>query len=168
MENVTGPLSVADLARYLSAPRSLAEIAADGVHYQLPATRSGIGGHTTDPQHAALAIAAEQGRVLRGGKAGQASVRVLTALARRGYLQLVAHPGSRRSNWSHGVITPAGRRELARLDAEQARRVEQESRLARALTPATTPSTAADPFAMCRDHQAELFDRIDAAFAVSS
>lgn len=148
----------------LTAPRSLAEIAADGVHYQLPATRTGIGRPSSPAEHRALAVAAEQGRVLRGGKPEQAPVRVLTALARRGYLQLVAHPGTRRSNWSHGVITPAGRRELARLDAEQAEQVEQESRLARALAPAS-PAAAADPFAIFRDSQADLFDRIEAAFA---
>jgi hypothetical protein len=38
--------------------------------------RHGLGRPVTDPQHRALATAAGQGRVLRGGKDGQAPVRV--------------------------------------------------------------------------------------------
>jgi len=71
----------------------------------------------TDPQHRALTAAARGGAVYRGGKPGQAPVGVLTALARKGWLELTAKEGTRRSNWAYGTITEAGRVELARLDA---------------------------------------------------
>jgi hypothetical protein len=101
------------------APATLAELARQGTHYQVAPLASGTAS-VTDPQHRALAIAAELGRVLRGGRADQAPVKTLAALARRGLLTLVAHPGPRKTNWAFGRITDAGRRELARLDAELA------------------------------------------------
>src|SRR5215471_17369663 len=65
----------------------------------------------------AAAADARGGAVYRGGKPGQAPVGVLTALARKGWLELTAKEGTRRSNWAYGTITEAGRVELARLDA---------------------------------------------------
>jgi len=136
-----------------AAPATLAELARLGVHYQIRPTARGLGGPVSDPQHRALAVAAEQGRVLRGGKSGQASVRVLTALARQGLLVLTAFPGARAANWAYGEITEPGRRVLARLDAETGRTSEPQ--------PTTT---AADPFAMCRGATSAEFDAIEALF----
>lgn len=124
-----------------AAPRSLAEIAGDGIHFQLPPPRHGIAGHISDPQHRALAIASDTGRVPRGGKTGQAPMRVLTALARRGLLVLTAHPGPRRANWAYGRITEAGRRELARLDAAHTDRTTRKTAVDRVLN--FTPAAAA-------------------------
>jgi hypothetical protein len=99
------------------APAMRAEMARFGTHYQVRPLRNGSAGQVTDPQHQALAFAAEHGRVLRGGKPGQAPVKTLTALARRGLLTLTPFSGYRRSNWAFGQLTAAGTRELARLDA---------------------------------------------------
>jgi hypothetical protein len=63
------------------APTTLAELARRGTHYQVAPLASGTAS-VTDPQHRALAIAAELGRVLRGGRVDQAPVKTLAALAR--------------------------------------------------------------------------------------
>lgn len=107
----------------------------------------------SDPQHRALATAARDGRVYRRR---QHPVRVLAALARKGFLALTAHPGSRRANWAYGEITPAGERELARLDRAAD---EQPARAANATPPRR------DPFAIFRDPINDVFDRIDTALA---
>lgn len=124
------------------APATLAEMARQGTHFQVRSPRAGLARPTSEAEHRALAVAAEAGRVLRGGRAGQAPVRTLVSLSRRGLLTLDAAPGSRRSNWSHGVLTEAGRWELARLDAEQERRRDFETARDRALS-FTTAATAA-------------------------
>lgn len=71
-------------------------------------------GEPSDPQMRALHLADIHGRVYRGGKTDQVTVRVLTAAARKGLLRLTAHPGSRRSNWAYGELTDQGRVTLAR------------------------------------------------------
>jgi hypothetical protein len=134
-----------------AAPATLAELTRLGTRQQLAPPQYGQCGPFSDPQHRALAIAAECGRVYRGGKADQSPVRVLIALARRGLLNLTAHPGPRAANWAYGRITDLGRRTLAWLDAETGRTIE----------PAASD---ADPFAMCRDSASAEFDAVAALF----
>jgi hypothetical protein len=83
--------------------------------------------NVSNAQHRALATAAVLGRVERGGAEGQESVKTLRALNRKGFLRLVMKPGTRKSNIDYGVLTPAGERELERLDdvAEQTERHER-------------------------------------------
>lgn len=62
----------------------------------------------SDPVLHALLVASRTGKICRGGGAGEASVSVLNAAARRGLLRLTAHPGTRLSNWAFGELTNAG------------------------------------------------------------
>lgn len=145
----------------ITARTPLDDLAHLGERRQVPPTAAGAQfAPVTDPQHIALRVAATTGHVQRGGGPDQASIRTLNALARKGYLELVAHPGPRRANWAYGLITDAGRRELARLDRAQA---EQETRRRNA-TPRQQDDAAA-LFAACRDPQTDLFDVIEAVFA---
>lgn len=117
-------------------PRTLDVLAHLGEHHQVAPTMAGT--HltkVTDPQHRALQIAEDNGAVHRGGKPGQAPGPVLKALGRKGYLRLTAHPGTRRHDWAYGEITPAGRRELARLNEAAAEQVRMQA--IRAGQPAT-------------------------------
>ncbi|GAA0719282.1 hypothetical protein Drose_05615 [Dactylosporangium roseum] len=90
----------------------------------------------SDPGHTALAVAEMYGRVERGGKAGQASVKVLTALAKRGYLALTYQTGRRdaRRVVTGGTITGPGRTRLNQLTAAEREVAEHAARLATALT----------------------------------
>jgi hypothetical protein len=101
----------------------------------------------TDPQHTALVVAEMTGRVERGGKTGQVSVRVLTALAKRGYLELVYQVRTdARKVPIAGRITGPGRIRLAELTAADRETAEYAARLAANLTfdqPATSPTTVA-------------------------
>jgi hypothetical protein len=102
----------------------------------------------TDPQHTALAVASVAGRVERGGKVGQASVRTLTALAKRGLLTLTYEQGrpDARKVVTGGVITSPGRTRLAQLTAADRGLAEYTARLAANLAfdaqPAKTPVAA--------------------------
>lgn len=103
-----------------TAPVTLADLAERGEHRQVRPTMAGAQlADVTDAQHRALATAEALGRVRRGR--GGESVTTLKALARKGLLTLSMRPG-RRYDVDYGVITEAGRRELARLDAEAAER----------------------------------------------
>lgn len=125
----------------------LDQLAATGHQHQARPTMAGAHlAPVSDPQHFALHIAAVHGRVNRGGREGQAPVRVLTALARKGFLRLTAHPGPRTSNWAYGEITEAGRRELARLDAIAADTARREA----AHRPYVAITRQVDPFALCQ------------------
>jgi hypothetical protein len=107
-------------AEAMAAPlRELAEL---GVRRQVPPTMAGAHlAKVSDPQHRALATAAVCGAVRRGGRDGEESVRTLMALARKGLLELHYEPGrGRRRVVEYGTLTPAGARELARLDRAQA------------------------------------------------
>jgi len=131
MQHPTGPWSIDQMRAHLNPPASLAVLAQTGTPRQIRPTMAGA--HLADlpnPQHRALATAATLGRVQRG-KGGE-PLPVLRALARKGLLTLVPPPG-RRFDVDHAVITPAGVRELARLDREAAERVEQSARVAKAL-----------------------------------
>lgn len=135
MQHPTAPWTLAQMRAHLNPPASLAILAKVGTPRQVQPTMAGAHVATvTDPQHRALATAATVGRVQRG-KGGE-SVTTLKALARKGLLTLVPPPGGRRFDVDHAVITPAGERELARLDAEAAVRSAREARLARVLAAA--------------------------------
>ncbi|GGM52452.1 hypothetical protein ACFFX1_55565 [Dactylosporangium sucinum] len=90
----------------------------------------------SDPGHTALAVAELTGSVARGGHAGQASIKVLTALAKRGYLQLTYQAGRRdaRKVVTGGVLTNAGRIRLAQLTTDEREAAEHAARLATALS----------------------------------
>jgi hypothetical protein len=165
---VSDPYTVVDGVLTLApapAPATLAQMARLGVHHQVRPPKYRLTGPISDPQHFALHIAAVNGRICRGGRDGQAPVRVLTALARKGYLNLTAHPGARRSNWTYGQITDAGRRELARLDAQHAEQVRRQA--ARAPKRPASITGMADPFALCRDNDSAALDAAAAAFTTS-
>lgn len=131
MQQPTGPWTLTQLRQHLNPPASLAVLAKVGAPRQARPTMAGAHlAHVSDPQHRALATAASLGQVTRG-KGGE-SVATLKALARKGLLTLVMRPG-RRFDVDHAVITPAGARELARLDREAAERSEREARLTRVL-----------------------------------
>jgi hypothetical protein len=98
----------------------------------------------TDPQHTALAVASVVGRVERGGKVGQASVRTLTALAKRGLLTLTYEqdrPDARKVV-TGGVITSPGRTRLAQLTAADRELAEYAARRAANLA-INVPATVA-------------------------
>lgn len=106
----------------------LRALAAQGTPRQVAPTMAGAHlANVTDPQHRALATAATVGRINRGR--GGESVATLKALARKGLLTLHMRPG-RRYDVDHATITPAGERELARLDAERQRQDETARRAA--------------------------------------
>ena len=110
----------------------LAALAALGTRRQIRPTHAGAQlADTTIAGWIALAIADRNGRVERGGKAGQAQVKTLTALARKGFLTLTAKPGTRATNWAYGEITPAGRRELERIRTQRATAAQLADALAR-------------------------------------
>jgi hypothetical protein len=75
------------------------------------------------------------GRVGRGGKPGQASVKTLTALARRGYLDLTYQNGRRDACKvvTGGTLAGPGRTRLAQLTAAEREAAEFAARLAVAL-----------------------------------
>lgn len=99
------------------SPATIADTVPTGTHRQVAPTMAGAQlADTTDPQHRALATAAVLGRVERGGRDGQESVKTLKALARHGFIKLIMRPG-KRYDVAYGVITTKGERELARLDA---------------------------------------------------
>lgn len=116
--------------------------------------------HLSQPQQRALCTAARKGRVHRGGRTGQFPVTVLTALARKGLLTLVARPGTRAANWSYGTPTRAGMRTAAQLDPQ--------------ITATTTPPVPtalayqiSDPFALVRDDWTRCADQLDRTFATA-
>lgn len=110
---------------------SLAVLAEQGAPRQVRPTMAGAHlADVTDPQHRALATAATLGRVERGGGATQESVSTLKALARKGLLRLVMKPG-KRHDVAYGLLTPAGERELTRLDAAAAEKAKHTALLAR-------------------------------------
>lgn len=112
--------AVLALAEADAKPVTLASLAGQGRHRQVRPTVAGAQlADVTDAQHRALATAATLGRVIRGR--GGESVTTLKALARKGLLELVMRPG-RRYDVDYAVITGAGERALARLDAEAAER----------------------------------------------
>lgn len=115
---------------------------------RLAPVAKGTATKVTDPQHTALAVAALCGSVQRGGHEGQASVKTLTAMAKRGYLQLTYETGRRdaRKVVTGGTITGAGRTRLAELTAADRETAEYAARLQAALTfdqPANTAPVAA-------------------------
>jgi hypothetical protein len=122
--------------------------AAEPTTVKLAPVAKGTATKVSDPQHTALGVAAINGRVERGGKPGQYSVKVLTALAKRGLLDLTYQTGRRdaRKVVTGGTLTGAGRIRLAQLTADERDAAEQAARLAAALTfdaqPATTPIAA--------------------------
>jgi hypothetical protein len=100
--------------------RSLVDTVPAGQHRQIAPTMAGAHlAAVTNPQHIALAVAAECGLVLRGGGPDEASVATLKSLARKGLLRLTMKPNTR-YDVDFGVITPAGRRELDRLNTAAA------------------------------------------------
>lgn len=111
---------------------------------KLAPVAKGTATKVSDPQHTALVVAEINGRVERGGKVGQASVKVLTALAKRGYLTLAYEQGRRdaRRVVTGGVITPAGCIRLAQLTDAEREAAEHAARLATALN-VTTPTPIA-------------------------
>ncbi|MFY1656925.1 hypothetical protein [Micromonospora sp. WMMD1274] len=110
---------------------SLAVLAEMGEQRQARPTMAGAHlADVTDPQHRALSTAAAFGRVHRGGGTYRESVATLRALARKGLVRLHMRPG-RRYDIDHATITAAGERELARLDAEAARREQHTALLVR-------------------------------------
>lgn len=114
---------------------------------RLAPAAKGTATKVTDPQHTALVVAEMTGRVERGGKTGQVSVRVLTALAKRGYLDLVYQVRTdARKVPIAGRITGPGRIRLAELTATDRETAEYAARLAANLTfdqPANTAPVAA-------------------------
>ncbi|GAA2347446.1 hypothetical protein [Dactylosporangium salmoneum] len=117
-------------------PAPAAEVIPAAPVVRLAAAAKGTATKVTDPQHTALVIALMNGRVERGGKEGQFNVRVLTALAKRGYLDLTYQAGRRdaRKVVTGGTITPAGRTRLDQLTAAERQAAERAARLATALT----------------------------------
>lgn len=108
-----------------AAPVTLASLARQAMPRQVAPTMAGAQlAAVTGTQHRALATAATLGRVQRGR--GGESVATLNALARKRLVTLVMKPG-RRYDVDYAVITQAGERELARLDAEAA----EKARIAR-------------------------------------
>jgi hypothetical protein len=95
----------------------------------------------SDPGHTALVVAAMNGRVERGGKEGQVGVKTLTAMAKRGYLQLTYETGRRdaRKVVTGGTLTGPGRIRLAQLTCAEREAAEFAARLAATLNP-TTPA----------------------------
>jgi hypothetical protein len=111
---------------------------------KLAAVAKGAQTKVTDPQHTALAVAAFCGRVERGGHEGQASVKTLTALAKRGHLDLTYQQGRRdaRRVVTGGTITGPGRTRLAQLTAADRELAEYAARLAANLAFDAQPTTA--------------------------
>jgi hypothetical protein len=99
---------------------------------KLPAAAKGSQTKVSDPQHVALAVAALNGRVNRGGQPGEFNVRVLTALARRGYLRLTYQEGRSDSRQivTGGTLTNPGRIRLDQLTADERAEAEKAARLA--------------------------------------
>lgn len=99
---------------------------------RLAPVATGTATKVSDPQHTALAVAAFCGSVQRGGHEGQASVKTLTAMAKRGYLQLTYETGRRdaRKVVTGGTITGPGRTRLAELTAADRKAAEYAARLA--------------------------------------
>lgn len=100
----------------------------------------GVQTKVSDPGHTALVIAEMNGLVERGGKPGQYSVRVLTALAKRRYLTLTYETGRRdaRKVVIGGTISASGRVRLGQLTAAERAAADFDARLAAALNPATS------------------------------
>lgn len=117
---------IIEATRALSAPAQparnpLDELAQHGVRRQVHPNLNTPGVDLPDAQFHALDVSIRNGRVYRGGKPGQATVVVMNALAKRGYLELTAKPGSRGWNWRYGEHLPAGyiawQREKARRES---------------------------------------------------
>jgi hypothetical protein len=121
---------------------------AESTPVRLAPAAKGTATKVSDPQHTALAVAAFCGSVQRGGHEGQASVKTLTAMARRGYLQLTYQTGRRdaRKVVTGGTITGPGRTRLAELTAADRELAAYTARLQAALTfdqPTNTAPVAA-------------------------
>jgi hypothetical protein len=101
----------------------------------LPAPAKGTATKVSDPAHTILAVAALNGFVQRGGQPGQGDVRLLTSLAKRGYLALQYETG--RSDLRKVVvgatITRAGRVRLAELTAADREAAERAAAIAHVL-----------------------------------
>lgn len=101
----------------------------------LPAPAKGTQTKVSDPAHTILAVAATAGFVRRGGQPGQGDVRLLTSLAKRGYLTLAYETG--RSDLRKVVvgatITRAGRIRLAELTAADREAAERAAAIAHVL-----------------------------------
>lgn len=121
----------------------VAKYPAPPVQRLAPAAK-GTATKVSDPQHTALVVAAMVGRVERGGQVGQASVKTLAALARRGYLALTYETGRRdaRKVVTGGVLTGPGRIRLGQLTSTEREAAEFTARLALALN-VTAPTLIA-------------------------
>lgn len=130
------------VAQYPAAPEPAAPT------NPLGAVAKGTATTVSDPQHTALVVAEMVGRVERGGHVGQASVKTLTALAKRGYLQLTYETGRRdaRKVVTGGTLTGPGRIRLAQLTAAEREAAEFAARLAVALN-VTAPAASPAPVA---------------------
>lgn len=102
---------------------------------KLPAASKGKATKVSDPGHTVLAIAASatDGIVRRGGKPGEATVKQINALAKRGYLALVHDETGRygaRRYVIGGRITASGQRRLAELTKADADAAQQADAIA--------------------------------------
>lgn len=94
----------------------------------------------SDPAHTALAVAALNGAVQRGGQPGQASIKLINSLAKRGYVTRTVVMDGLRKIVTGAVITPAGQRRLAELTKADRDTAARAARIAAALAIGTTPT----------------------------